>query len=72
MCSAESGAAFANAATALNEVTRLTAATVRQIGDTLTEISDELDAAKDQVALLHVITRRRGGGSDPAADAGRA
>ncbi|HEY0470481.1 MAG TPA: hypothetical protein VGD34_02430 [Kribbella sp.] len=135
MCSADSGAAFANAATALNEVTRLeevrfessaedwqemlaglgavissaarladclgghlagatdhvswrdgvepnghspgellgmTAATVHQISATLTGISHELDAATDQVALLHVITRRRGGGSDPAADAGRA
>jgi hypothetical protein len=135
MCSADSGAAFATATTALNEVTRLeevrfessaenweemlaglgavissaarladclgghladatdhaawrdgvepdggspgdllglTADAVHQIGDTLTELSHELEAAKNQVALLHVVTRRQRGGSDPAADAGRA
>jgi hypothetical protein len=135
MCSADSGAAFATAVTALNEVTRLeevrydasaenweemlaglgavinsaarladclgghlaratghaewredagpdgqspgellsqTGAGVQQVSDQLTELSDELTAARDQVALLHVITRRRDGGSDPAADAERA
>lgn len=49
-----------------------TAESVELVSRQLTEVAGTIADSRDQVALLHLATRRRGEGPPPAADAGQA